>query len=184
MEHLEMLEYRHSFVIRQEETVRYQQYEGVRKGKKHILMVMVIVTLITRFLASTLIKDINEMQLLTACTIGMALGLLAGYFLLQFAIAFNISQKYQSGLAQDYSVDMLINPGGIYVTDGKNDIRVYYDKMHKIVETSADFFVYPAPDSVFLIPKHQLDDVKKDSDMLREMFKTFAPENKLDLLKG
>ena len=184
MEHLETLEYRHSFVIRQEETVRYQQYEGVRKGKKHILMVMVVVTLIARFLASTLIKDINEMQLLTACTVGMALGLLAGYFLLQFAIAFNISQKYQSGLAQDYSVDMLINPGGIYVTDGKNDIRVYYDKMHKIVETSADFFVYPAPDSVFLIPKHQLDDVKKDSDMLREMFKTFAPENKLDLLKG
>ena len=90
MEHLETLEYRHSFVIRQEETVRYQQYEGVRKGKKHILMVMVIVTLIARFLASTLIKGINEMQLLTACTIGMALGLFAGYFLLQFAIAFNI----------------------------------------------------------------------------------------------
>ena len=183
MENLEMLEYRHSFVIRQEETVRFQQYEGVRKGKKYILTVMVIVTLLARFLATMLIKDINEMQVLTACTVGMALGLLAGYFLLQFAIAFNISQKYQSGLAQDYAIDMLINPGGIYVTDGKNDVRVYYDKMYKIVETSADFFVYPDPETVFVIPKHQLDNVANDSKKLRDMFKVFAPENKLDLLK-
>ena len=183
MENMEMLEYRHSFVIRQEETVRFQQYEGVRTGKKYILTVMVIVTLIARFAATMLIKDINEMQMLTACTVGMALGLLAGYFLLQFAIAFNISQKYQSGMAKDYEIDMLINPGGIYVTDGTNDVRVYYDKMHKIVESSADFFIYPSKDSVFVLPKHQLDDVKEDSRKLREMFRAFAPENKLDLFK-
>ncbi len=183
MENLEKLEYRHSFVIRQEETVRYQQYAGVRSGKKYIFIVMVIVTLIARTLAAVLIKDITEGQMLTACTIGLVLGLLAGYFLLQIAIAFNISQKYQSGMAKDYAVDMLVNPGGIYVTDGTNDIRVYYDKMHKIIETSADFFIFPDNKTVFLIPKHQLDDVEKDSKMLREMFKTFAPSDKLDLFR-
>ena len=184
MENLEKLEYRHSFVIRQEETVRYQQYAGVSSGKKYIFTVMVIVTLIARVLATWLIKDITEMQLLTWCTVGLVLGLLAGYFLLQFAIAFNISQKYQSGMAKDYEVDMLINPGGIYVTDGSNDIRVYYDKMHKITETAADFFIYPDTKTVFLIPKHQLDNVKEDSKLIREMFKTFAPSEKLELLKG
>ena len=183
MENLEALEYRHSFVIRQEESVRYQQYAGVRSGKKYIFTVMVIVTLIARTAATLLIKDISEGLLLTICTIGLVVGLLAGYFLLQILIAFNISQKYQSGMAKDYKVDMLINPGGIYVTDGTNDIRVYYDKMHKITETSADFFIYPDSKTVFLIPKHQLDDVEKDSKMLRDMFKTFAPSDKLDLFR-
>ncbi len=180
---MENLEYRHSFVIRQEETVRYQQYAGVRSGKKYIFTVMVIVTLIARTAATLLIDDISEGLLLTVCTVGLVVGLLAGYFLLQIAIAFNISQKYQSGMAKDYAVDMLVNPGGIYVTDGTNDIRVYYDKMHKIIETSADFFIFPDSKTVFLIPKHQLDNVEQDSKMLREMFKTFAPSDKLELFK-
>ena len=183
MENLETLEYRHSFVIRQEETVRYQQYAGVRSGKKYMFTVMVIVTLIARTAATLLIKDISEGLLLTICTVGLVVGLLAGYFLLQIAIAFNISQKYQSGMAKDYEVDMLVNPGGIYVTDGTNDIRVYYDKMHKIIETAADFFIFPDAKTVFLIPKHQLDNVEKDSKMLREMFKAFAPSDKLELFK-
>lgn len=177
------MEYRHSFVIRQEETVRYQQYAGVRSGKTYILIIMVVVTLVARVLATLLIDNITEMQVFFWCFVGMVLGATAGYFLLQLAIAFNISQKYQAGKAHDYEVDMLINPGGIYVTDGTNDIRVYYDKMHKIIETSADFFIYPNKKTVFLIPKHQLDDVKKDSAMLREMFRTFAPDDKLDLLR-
>lgn len=181
---MEHMEYRHSFVIRQEETVRYQQYAGVRSGKTYIMIIMVVVTLIARVLATMLIDNITEMQIFFWCFVGMVLGATAGYFLLQLAIAFNISQKYQAGKAHDYEVDMLINPGGIYVTDGTNDIRVYYDKMYKIIETSADFFIYPNKKTVFLIPKHQLDDVKKDSAMLREMFKTFAPDDKLDLLRG
>lgn len=184
MEHQEHMEYRHSFVIRQEETVRFQQYTGVRTGKTYIMIIMVVFTLVARVLATWLIDNITEMQIIFWCFVGMILGILAGYFLLQLAIAFNISQKYQNGAARDYEVDMLINPGGIYVTDGTHDIRVYYDKMYKIIETSADFFIYPDKKTVFLIPKHQLDDVRKDSAMLRDMFKTFAPDDKLQLLKG
>ncbi|MGM9662598.1 MAG: YcxB family protein [Oscillospiraceae bacterium] len=184
METMESLEFRHSFVIRQEETVRFQQYTGVRQGRKYILICMVVITALARLIADRIFGGLTTTQLLVSCTIGMVLGLIIPYFLLQLAIAFNISQKYQAGLSHDYEVDVLINPGGIYITDGTTDVRVYYDKMYLIRETAADFFVYPDKQTAFLIPKHQLDDVKADSKKLREMFRAFAPSDKLDLLRG
>ncbi|MGM9618772.1 MAG: YcxB family protein [Oscillospiraceae bacterium] len=184
MESMEALEYRHSFVIRQEETIRFQQYTGVREGRKYILICMVLITALARLIADRIFGGLNTTQLLVSCSIGMVVGLIVPYFLLRFLIAFNISQKYQAGLSHDYKVDVLINPGGIYITDGTTDVRVYYDKMQLIRETNSDFFIYPDKKTVFLIPKHQLDDVKADTRKLREMFRAFAPKDKLDLQRG
>ena len=185
MDAMEIMEYHHSFVIRQEETVRFQQFQAAQRTRRFNLFCMLGLTVLARWILVKIVGGTpTQMQVIIACTIGMVVGLALPYFLIQLMVAFNISQKYLNGQAHEYTVDMDINPGGIYLTDGKTEVKVYFDKMFRIRETAADFFIYPDKETAFLLPKHQLDDVKKDSKYLRELFRTYAPANKLQLMKG
>ena len=184
MDAMEIMEYHHSFVIRQEETVRFQQFQAAQRTRRFNLFCMLIFTALARFVLSKIVAEPSELQVIIACSVGLVVGLALPYFLIQLMVAFNISQKYLNGQAHEYSVDVDINPGGLYLTDGKTEVKVYFDKMHCIRETASDFLVYPDKDTAFLLPKHQFDDVKKDSKYLREIFNTYAPANKLHLMKG
>ena len=184
MDATEIMEYRHTFVIRQEETVRFQQYQAAQRTRRAVLFCMALTTALARFILAKVVEEPTELQVIIVCTVGMIVGLALPYFLIQLMVAYNISQKYLNGQAHEYTVDVLINPGGIYLTDGKTEIKVYFDKMFRIRETSTDFLVYPDKETAFLIPKHQFDDLRQDTRYLRELFTTYAPMNKLQLMKG
>lgn len=184
MDAQEILEYRHTFVIRQEETVRFQQFQAAQRTRRVVLFSMALMTALARLILAKVVGTPTQWQVIIVCTAGMLVGLGLPYFLIQMMVAYNISQKYLNGQAHEYTVDVLINPGGIYLTDGKTEIKVYFDKMFRIRETSTDFLVYPDKETAFLIPKHQFDDVRKDSRYLRDLFTTYAPMNKLQLMKG
>ena len=183
MDAMEAMEYRRTFTIRQEETVRFQQAEGLRRSRRGILLCMVLVTIAARLIVEKMYNPPSVRAVLIACTIGLVLGLAIPYFALQLIIAYNVSRAYQSGRAKEHIVDVFVNPGGIYLTDDSNEVRVYYDKMRLIRETAADFFIYPDKETAFLIPKHEMEDVKGESDQLRHMFRMYAPSDKLDLLR-
>lgn len=180
----EIMEYRRTFTIRQEETVRFQQYQAAHKTRRFVLFCMVLITLAAIMILRKIVPEPNETQTFIASLIGMVVGIALPYFIIQLMVAFNISQKYQNGQAHDYVVDVYANPGGIYFSDDKMEVKVYYDKMYMIVETSADFFVFPDKQTALLIPKHQMENVKEESRYLRQMFHTYATENKLRLMKG
>ena len=100
-------------------------------------------------------------------------------------VILNIGYKSDGILAKnEYTNDPGVDMTAVVKTGDKMEVKVYYDKMYMIVETSADFFVFPDKQTALLIPKHQMENVKEESRYLRQMFHTYATENKLCLMKG
>lgn len=72
---------------------------------------------------------------------------------------------------------------GVHVTVGKKKAKLPFDRLLLVRETKKAFYLFIAEDQAWLLPKAQMADPVRESDQLRQIFRTVVERRKLELQK-
>lgn len=92
------------------------------------------------------------------------------------------AQVRKSG-RETYVQRLEIDGFGVHVAVGKDQAKVDFDKLYRVQETGAAFYIFLSANQAWLLPKEQMENVSAESAQLREIFRTVVPNKQLRLKK-
>ena len=95
----------------------------------------------------------------------------------------NVGRLMRKNGRESYVQSVRIDGFGVHVTTGDETAKLGFDKLLRVQETSAAFYLFVTDTQAWILPKHQMEDPEAESRTVREIFSRVVPPQRLKLKK-
>ena len=177
------MRYSRDFTITQQDTQKFYGMLVLRRWRKGILGFAVVGGLVAK-----LYLDWLDFQLDTVGTIiFMVLTGIMTSLLITLGMVIrtrsNVSKMMRSKGRDSYVQQTRIDGFGVHVTVGKDSAKLGFEKILRVEENAAAFYLFITESEAWILPKSQMEDRETESRTIREIFSRVIAPKRLKLQK-
>lgn len=175
------MDYHRTFQIGEREALQFYLYQALRRRLLGALGLGVVGLLVCwLYTREQLDSPASFAASMILSFVTVVAVLLVGYY---FTIRGKVRAAVRRRGKDRYPQEILINGFGLRATANGREVKVPFDRLREIRETSKAFYLYMTEDDAWLLPKEQMEDAAEESARLRKIFTTVIESGRLHLQK-